>query len=454
MKKNLLKTLKYDPAKALTYAYITAFALIALLTVSSHILTNYIMNKQRESAEISYNLGRQRGLVEQVSRHASSYYNQGGDLDKRLLIKAIEDVERSHRYITQAILSPETIGGAIGKTIGGSAGESIGAFIEMLTGEAVSSSNSVLYKVYYDEPYQLDGAIKKFLEKARWFAEFPAHNKGPSRTNALEDISTQRINILLLSLDVSLESYQNETVEKIIRFYNMQTISAMIIIIVLLAEASFIFRPLVARINSFHKILLKQALEDPLTGLDNRRAFTNKAEIEIKRAKREHLPIIVVLTDLDKFKLVNDTYGHDVGDLVLQQFAKILKSSLREIDIIGRIGGEEFALVLTRTNRKKAMQILERLRKKVETTPCLYTDPKTGDTASLSYTVSIGCLCVVPEENDTLDDYLKQADDMLYKAKDAGRNCVIMVGGNPPLENDTNKKKVPREIPEVPKPSS
>jgi len=121
---------------------------------------------------------------------------------------------------------------------------------------------------------------------------------------------------------------------------------------------------------------------------------------------------------------VNDTYGHDVGDLVLKHFASILKRALRPTDIVARMGGEEFAILLTNTNETVAFKVLDRLRQIVEKTPCPIKGKSNPE--KLSYTTSIG-FSEGPIDGVTIniDEFMKTADKALYKAKAEGRNIVV-----------------------------
>jgi diguanylate cyclase (GGDEF)-like protein len=230
---------------------------------------------------------------------------------------------------------------------------------------------------------------------------------------------------LSTGFDVALESYRTETVQKIKKHHLIQVYGTIIILLVLLLEAILIFRPLIARIKIYHRLLLKQALEDPLTKLKNRRAFTKSAESELRQSQRNKTPVSIALMDLDKFKLVNDTYGHDVGDTVLKHFSGMLKEHLRGGDIIGRVGGEEFAVVLVRsTDGPEAFKVLDRMRELVANTPCPYTD-KSGKLCYLNYSVSIGVVALVPDDQK-IEELLIISDEMLYKAKDTGRNKVVL----------------------------
>jgi len=166
--------------------------------------------------------------------------------------------------------------------------------------------------------------------------------------------------------------------------------------------------------------LERQALTDPLTGLGNRRYLKDQAAMEIARAERSGAPLTLIAIDLDHFKRINDTYGHDVGDLVLLAFANTARELLRDGDVLCRMGGEEFAVLLPDTTREQAMQIAERLREAVATTPARLDQGATEEGA-LAYSASLGVTLVSTGET-TLKPAIKRADQGLYAAKEAGRN--------------------------------
>ncbi|MCO7234128.1 MULTISPECIES: diguanylate cyclase [unclassified Cobetia] len=168
--------------------------------------------------------------------------------------------------------------------------------------------------------------------------------------------------------------------------------------------------------------LERQALADPLTGLGNRRALEDQAAMEIARAERSGAPLSLIAVDLDHFKRINDTYGHDVGDMVLQAFAKLARQVLRDGDVLCRMGGEEFAVLLPDTHREQALQVAERLREAVATTPAQVGQDATED-GTLAYTASLGVTLVCAGET-TLKPAIKRADQGLYAAKETGRNRV------------------------------
>lgn len=162
----------------------------------------------------------------------------------------------------------------------------------------------------------------------------------------------------------------------------------------------------------------KEARIDMLTNLINRRAFTELTNQYISRAKRINPPgLYLAMLDIDHFKKVNDSYGHAVGDEVLIAVAQILKDTVREIDIVARVGGEEFAVVMEDNDIDGALILCERLRQEVETLKISF------ENKDIAVTISIGLACWCDPYN--LDSLLVKADKALYKAKNSGRNQVI-----------------------------
>ncbi len=180
----------------------------------------------------------------------------------------------------------------------------------------------------------------------------------------------------------------------------------------------------IARANMYSEIL-KHATMDALTGLNNRRQFEIRLNQEFATAKRKNKKLCCMMTDIDFFKKINDTYGHIAGDIVLKKVASIIESQLREYDTASRYGGEEFCILLPYTTIEEAKFVAERLRKKVESEKIdisqVYSEQK-----EVQVTISIG----VSEYNEHTilnpKDLYKKADEALYKAKEQGRNQVVL----------------------------
>lgn len=179
-------------------------------------------------------------------------------------------------------------------------------------------------------------------------------------------------------------------------------------------------------LSNFAKILmdtieLRQiASADGLTGAMTRRAWITEAKSELRRAARYNHPVSLAIMDIDKFKLVNDTWGHPAGDVVIAGLADLTMELIRDSDLFGRLGGEEFALLMPETSADQATAMADRLRSHFETKA--FDIKKAG---SISCTVSIG-VAHARSEDDTIDQMMERADQALYRAKTGGRNRVSL----------------------------
>lgn len=162
-----------------------------------------------------------------------------------------------------------------------------------------------------------------------------------------------------------------------------------------------------------------QAHTDPLTGVSTRRHFLELAESELARTRRYGGNLSVLMLDIDRFKAINDRHGHVVGDRVLQALGDTCRRIFRAIDVVGRIGGEEFAILLPATDVRKACEVAERLRRHIEQASVPLSGGK-----GLHFTASIG-VTGLDAWNSGLDVLLDRADKALYQAKHGGRNQVV-----------------------------
>jgi diguanylate cyclase (GGDEF)-like protein/PAS domain S-box-containing protein len=162
------------------------------------------------------------------------------------------------------------------------------------------------------------------------------------------------------------------------------------------------------------------AITDPLTGIFNRRYFFDLAEREFQRTVRSGEPISVILIDVDRFKRVNDTYGHGVGDEVLQTMTHICRNSIRSYDVMARYGGEEFVILLPKTGSEEAIQVAERLRMNVA------EGAMSKESPAGTITISLGVASLDQSTGLKFDQLLDRADVALYAAKRKNRNCVCL----------------------------
>lgn len=191
------------------------------------------------------------------------------------------------------------------------------------------------------------------------------------------------------------------------------------------------------RLRQANNRLKELAIRDELTGIYNRRHFMEVAARELSRATRYERPIAMLFLDADHFKDINDTYGHFVGDRALCTLAEACQKQLRDVDIFGRIGGEEFALLLPETPEEEALAVAERLRQSIDEATFALDEVSAkdtilddeADTAPRTYhirlTISIG-VAVTEASPISLEEFMLRADRALYRAKELGRNKVVL----------------------------
>ncbi len=176
-----------------------------------------------------------------------------------------------------------------------------------------------------------------------------------------------------------------------------------------------------AQVAQLHMLLslYRQATRDTLTGLFNRRALMHRLDMEVERAQRYNRNLTVLMLDLDRFKRINDTYGHLTGDAVLKVFSEVLEKTLRSSDLVGRYGGEEFLAILPESARGPAADVAERIR-----IACQVSTACGPEKCVTGFTTSVGL--AQHKHDETAEDLLNRVDSALYEAKAGGRNRIIV----------------------------
>lgn len=198
---------------------------------------------------------------------------------------------------------------------------------------------------------------------------------------------------------------------------------------VFLVGAIFVWQTIVLTLRTASDIrriglLEAENITDPLTQVHNRRYMENRLNEEVERAARYTLDLSILMLDIDHFKRVNDTYGHQSGDIALSTLGKLVKKDLRNLDVVARYGGEEFVVICTNTATAGATLVAERLRKLIESHQ-IELQHDSGESQMLQISISIGVAGLGAEIN-TKDKLIRAADKALYRAKEEGRNRVII----------------------------
>ncbi|MCJ8298403.1 MAG: GGDEF domain-containing protein [Pseudomonadales bacterium] len=241
-------------------------------------------------------------------------------------------------------------------------------------------------------------------------------------TSELQSEDYLRLNLEMLSLLNNLlvsvnHRFQQQIGEVVVESTGMiYTIPAILIINLLLLLASFVF--INTRMREYHTELESMSFKDFLTGVHNRKYLMEAGPFLLSLNRREKTQVAVLLLDIDKFKAINDQYGHDAGDEVLVAFSKTINKRMRKGDIFSRFGGEEFVLMLNNVRSLGAEHFANELRIQLSR---LSLQCSSG---AICYTVSIGV--VMSDDHSDLTQLISRADEALYRAKNSGRNRVVM----------------------------
>ncbi len=379
----------------LAVGYVFALVVVGTIAGTAHLLTGHVVDAQSENAAVVNVSGRQRMLSQRIALLAERWNRERDVLSAKRLAEAVELFERSHSEL------------ASGRA----------------AGVAPGTLPDAVRNVYFEAPHRLDARTREYVEIAR----------GLLRTGPPDDATVDRLielavgqqsgQSLLFSLDQAVRAFEQNHVAQIDRLKRVQNYALLILIAALLLEGLLIYRPMVSRVQDLLNTLGEVAVTDPLTGIYNRRGFEMFGKTLVAQRRRGAL----LTFDIDHFKRVNDTLGHAAGDLCIKHVASLALDAVRDGDIVGRIGGEEYAVVLMGGGPEHAVEVAERLRASIEANSCMLT-PLSLEQQEYALTVSIGLVPFDDSGQHDLLQLLEQADGALYTSKDNGRNRVTAVG--------------------------
>jgi len=373
--------------------YLGTLAFIAILISASIIIIDYIAAEESRMVEVNDIGGRQRMLSERVV-HLMLEYAVETDPSARddiieLINLSLVPFDRTHNLLIRGHLS---------------------------NGQTVIFSDNI-DNIFFDAPEYLDKKARIFIYNTRevldrrWSPELISNYY----LKQLREATKQDLHS---SLEVLATQYTKNSQIRITRL--RMVVAALLggIVIVVFGVGVFVFIPMFRRIENQEAELHKQAFVDPLTSCHNRRSFLANAGTAFERSRRYNHTFAILYIDIDHFKSINDTHGHAVGDEAIKQMTRICQENIRESDILGRLGGDEFGIILQECGLEYATQTAEKLRS------CVCDHIIAGDTTAIRLSISIGAVTIVKHDDDAFD-ILKRADKNLYEAKQMGRNLVI-----------------------------
>lgn len=381
-----------NPSRYMTLTYIISLAIIALMSLAVHVMLDRIISEQTSTGEIINRSGQQRMLSQRASLFTLEYLATGSEVARDTALKATERMAQNHRFL--------------------------------LSGHRIAEKNGLssplseeLQALYFSEPTQVDNTLMTFLD----IIDDALNSTRPQNVSLSGDFDSQFMSlattILLDGLNDVVDQYEQESVEKVNGLRQAQNLVLGIIILTIVFEAMFIFRPMVRRVSEFASKLRHDANYDELTNVYNRRAFKLLSNKTIAQHRRYGQPMSVLMIDIDRFKGINDTFGHSIGDIVIQATSRHLVTLCRESDIITRFGGEEFVVLLPQTDLQGAIKTAEKVRLGIANMEVLTEDEP------VKFTVSIG-ISELSANDQSIEPTLSRADQALYRAKRSGRDRV------------------------------
>lgn len=375
-----------DMSKIIKKRYVPAVILVALLIIIGQVIIQYEVRQDEYLSRIVNIAGRQRMLSQKITKDAYAIY-------------LFDNQESRQFYLNELKTSVDMWKKSnIDLKVGNKS-------------EGILINNSEIIVELFSE---IEGNHQKMLNAA-----YDIINKGQNgsydRNFLMGNIKVIESNekIFLEGMDKIVFQYDKESKAKIAFLGEIEIILFLITLIIIFLEVKYIFIPAEKSVKSAFREMKKIASFDNLTGVYNRYFLDVKID-EMENLNINNEPSSIIILDIDRFKLINDTWGHPVGDHILKQTVKIVQRVIRKSDFLFRLGGEEFLVLLEKTSNKEALIVAEKIREAIE---------RNEHTIVGKFTASFGVAEKFKDES--FNSWYKRADEALYFAKESGRNCVI-----------------------------
>lgn len=379
----------------LTVAYIVGLSLIGILTIATHAFIDSLLKVEAGAARVAAVADRQQFLSQRIAWLVRRYADADGDAAggkprdelAQEIGRLVAQMRRNHERLRD---------GRVADGVPGTRAAEIDA-------------------IFFGEPFMLDQRIETFLASVESVLAMPGGlDVTQPRLRAVEAAADSA---LMSALDASGDAFVRLSEARVHGLRRLLLTFLVAILALLVAEALLLFRPNVRRVQRIQQRLHDLAHSDPLTGCLNRRTLFHVAEDAFASWRRSGRAKCLLALDIDRFKSINDTYGHSVGDEVIREVVRRALAELREVDHFGRIGGEEFVALLDREDVAEATGTAERIRARLKAVPV------EANGNSIAVTASFGVARFEECDRDALA-CLDRADRALYAAKNAGRDCV------------------------------
>ena len=382
----------YAKPRRYMFAFMLCFVAIGVLEIAAYWINGRIVMQQQEVARFAQLADRQRTLSLQLVLMVDEYTRATTDpvqAAKRTAIeKVAKEMHRLHAVIT---------------------GNDAAAGVEVPESRRVE-------QIIFGDPIFLDQTIRLFLAGIDEIVGRP-WSADLAGLPYMADIRAAASGSLSTGLQRLGEAMHEAGKSKVAELEVALVVTTVGVVAVIIVLAAFVMVPMMRRLESQTEELIDLATTDPLTGSLNRRSFMREAETEFDRFRRYRSQFAVIMIDIDRFKTVNDTYGHAAGDSVIRALTRVCIEQTRASDVIGRMGGEEFAVLLPEASVESARIAAEKLRAALEAEAVFHEGKEIRFSASLGVAVS------GPDDNEVLK-VISRADEALYVAKGAGRNRV------------------------------